>query len=247
MRVPRKDGSGPNAKVTGYASMFDNYVGVTLHRGQFAYAKARFKDAELEGRENFRVFCADAARPDSWNEDLKEAMSTLQAESKFRPDPDTNATLKNEIWILALDCLYHFKPSRFPILKYAAKELKANIMAFDLMLDDDISIWDHILLNIVRWLMGCPQDAFMNLPEYRSEFHVAGYRLDHVEVFDMSEHVFAPLAKFLRRREQELKAIGAGLGKLKAAMWLFEWWASRPVIKGAIVVAKHHERSFDPP
>lgn len=244
MRVPSKDTSG---KVIEYLSMFDNYIGVTINRRQFECAKARFKDAGLEERGTVEVFCADAANPGLWDEDLNNVMGSLDAESKFRPDPDTGRTLKNEVWILALDCLYHFKPSRVPIFTYAAKKLEANIMAFDLILADDVSIIDHQLLKIVGRLMGCSPGAFLSKAEYGCQLNVAGYRLDHCEVHDISEHVFAPLAKFLRRREQQLNAIGLSLGNLKLAMWLFEWWARRSVVRGVVVVAKHHEREYDPP
>lgn len=243
MRVPKRDAS---RNITEHVSMFDNYIGITINRGQFEYAKARFKDAGLV-EDTVNVFCADAANPRSWNEDLKEAIVALDAESNLKPDPNTGVMLKNEVWVLALDCLYHFKPSRVPIFTYAARNLKANIMAFDLVLADNISILDHQLVKVVGWLMGCPPGAFLTKLNYRCQLHMAGYRLDHCEVHDISEHVFAPLAKFLRRRQQELKVIGLSLGKLKVAMWLFEWWARRPVIRGVIVVAKHHERQYGPP
>jgi len=236
MKVPCKD---VDERTTRYKSIFDSYVGITLNWQQFEYAKLRFKYVGLEESEGFKVFCADAANPQSWSNDITDAISSLQPQSKSRLNADTNELLKNEIWVLALDCLYHFKPSRGPIFEYSAKTLNANIMAFDLLLADNISPLNLFLLKAVGRLMDCPPHAFKKRFDYLDQLRIAGY--GHVETYDISEHVFAPLAKFLRRQERDLKTIGLGLGKLKVATWLFEWWASNAVVRGVIVVAKHHD------
>jgi len=237
MKAPCKDADG---RSTRHKSMFDSYVGITLNRQQFEYARLRFKYVGLEESESFKVFCADAANPLSWSNDITDAISSLQPQSKSRLDAHTNELLKNEIWVLALDCLYHFKPSRGPIFDYSAKTLNANIMAFDLLLDDNISPLNLVLLKAVGRLMDCPPHAFKKRLDYLDQLRIAGY--DDVETYDISEHVFAPLAQFLRRQERDLKTIGLSLGKLKVATWLFEWWASNAVVRGVIVVAKRHDR-----
>jgi len=218
--------------------MFDRYVGITLNRQQFEYAKLRFKHAGLEESESFKVFCADAANPQSWSNDIIDALASLQPESSSRLDTDTKV-LKNEIWVLALDCLYHFKPSRMPIFEYSSKTLRANIMAFDLVLHDNISASNLLLLQLIGRLMGCPPRAFLKRYDYLDQLRNVGY--DHAEIWDVSEHVFAPLAKFLRRQQKDLEAIGLGLGKLRFAAWIFEWWAKSQVIKGVIVLAKRRD------
>ncbi|PNP80127.1 hypothetical protein FNYG_06495 [Fusarium nygamai] len=104
------------------------YVGLTLNRAQVRTAWGRihyeidvtgsgqetdtddsgFDTGFVVGVDSFALFCADAAKPETWRDEVAEAVHSL-ADEKYM-----------ERWLLALDCLYYFLPLRKPIFKYMA-------------------------------------------------------------------------------------------------------------------------------
>ncbi|KAF2841815.1 hypothetical protein M501DRAFT_997995 [Patellaria atrata CBS 101060] len=209
------------------------YVGITNNQAQHAYAEQRIQKAcavHPESFESYRLFCADAAKPQSWNKRLmSEVLSLTVKKAAVTPD--------EEVWLLALDTLYHFSPSREPILEFSVSKLKASLMAFDLLLSDSATPTSRLLLSIIARFMGCPAGAFLTEAEYRHMLENVGYKGD-VIIRDISEHCFGPLARFLERREKELAAIGLGIGPFRIAKWLFKWWARSRIVRGVIVIAK---------
>lgn len=212
----------------------DTYVGITRDEKQFHYAEERVRELRdsssfssageyKQNRQKITLFCADAANPEQWNNELKEHL----LESLGRTD---------EPWVLALDTLYHFSPSRWPIISYSCRTLNASFMAFDLCLADHISIPNLFLLRILTKLMGAPWANFVTQDEYREKLVEAGYQ--DITIKDISEHVFAGLATFLKEQDRTLRVIGYGLGPFHLARWMFGWWAQTGIIRGVIVVAK---------
>lgn len=65
--------------------------------------------------------------------------------------------------------------------------------------------------------------TFMTERKYKRMLREIGYKEDSVEVRGISKDCFAPLARFLEEREQDLKGIGLGLGSFMAAKWIFRW------------------------
>lgn len=86
--------------------LIDTYVGITLEPAQAALAKSRVHD-ESSVQISADVFCADASDPTSWSGDLLDSMTEMAASE----DIDTST------WLLALDTMYHFCPSRLPLLR----------------------------------------------------------------------------------------------------------------------------------
>jgi hypothetical protein len=216
--------------------LLNHYIGITLDQEQFKYASDRLRQVN---NPSIQIYCADAANPALWNDRLDSEVKQLAS------NPSLNYILADEhnpvdvdCWVLALDTLYHFSPSRSPILDYARKELNASIMAFDLLLTERTSFISRLLLALVAALMGCPYDTFKTTSEYRAMLISAGYLDKNIEITDVSEHVFRPLVAFLERRESHLEEFGWSLGRLKAAKCLFNWWASNGAVKGAIIVAR---------
>ncbi|TLD24728.1 hypothetical protein E2P81_ATG12064 [Venturia nashicola] len=211
-----------------------SYTGITLNKAQYGHAIIRLANSEV-ACSPAQLFQHDAADPGSWDHpDLLAqiaAMKTLDV-----AEEDKGAAPKN--WILALDSFYHFSPSRIPILKYAHRDLNASVMAFDLLLSDKATLSQRILLSCLAKLMGCPKNAFMREREYRRMLREAGYMLGNVEMRDVSEHCFSPLAEYLERREDDLRGIGWTLGKFRAAKWMFGWWARTGIVRGIIIVAR---------
>lgn len=215
------------------APLFDSYVGLTLAPAQADYARRRV--SELNSSSNrekespttsVKIFCADAANPSSWSEDVKCAVATT-------------ATTPRRTWLLALDTLYHFQPSRKPLLHYAHSNLDASLMAFDLLFSDSASTLDRLLLRLVCLFTGTPFSNFLTRKQYVDMLvNEVGYERERIEVKDISEWVFPGIARYMQRRERELSRYGMGLGKFKGAGKVFGWWGRSGIVRGVVVVAK---------
>ena len=198
------------------------------------------KELNGEGR-NVKIFCADAAQPAKWTDELKEAIKpNLAKQLQANPQKLSLSSLrKQETWILGLDILYYFSPSREPIFNHAYQKLQASIMAFDLIFGEETTLLERICMRIIAIFMGCPMANFMTATEYRRQLLKAGYEEDKVEINDISEFVFQGLADYLNKRDKELEVyFGRGIGPSKVFGWVLRWWARSGIVRGCIVVAK---------
>ncbi|KAK4183717.1 hypothetical protein QBC35DRAFT_525942 [Podospora australis] len=210
------------------------YVGLTLNRTQLETAVRRLPEVKGTGtgykNASIGLFCADAAKPSTWSAELNSAVQVLSDE-KFAAGP-------NERWLLALDCLYHFSPSRQPIMSYASRRLRANFAAFDLTLNKSATPAGVLLAKILGVLMGCPWKAFLKEDEYRDQLVASGYSRDSVIVRDISEHVFPGLVEYLNSQDKALAEHGISLGPgFRLAGGVFGWFASAKAIRAVIIVA----------
>lgn len=214
----------------------DSYIGLTVVPLQFCFASARLLSSSNISGDRVKLFCEDAANPASWSKAAQQAVanaSTMEDDKGLVTTTDHQNT-----WILALDTLYHFLPSRQPIFKHACRELNASIMAFDLFISDTPSIWELALLRIVCSMAATPISNFLTVKEYRSQLVEAGYRSEDIVIRDISNRVFDGMATFIERQDHELKQNGMSIGKYKAAGKVFRWWARSGVVRGCIVVAR---------
>lgn len=143
--------------------------------------------------------------------------------------------------MLALDSLYHFHPSRKPVLSLAAQDLNASVMAFDLLVSESAAWHQRWVLKLVAWLGDCPvRDGgpFLTRARYAEMLVEAGYEGDRVEFHDVTGDVFGPLARYMRRRGDDLEDVGLALGSLNLARLVFDWWARSRVLEAVIVVAR---------
>ena len=233
VQLPLDSPLNPRHQHPSYAPLIDNYVGITLEPPQAALANRRVQDSRAaENRSSdsdsfVQVFCGNAADPTSWSDDLQSATQNFNTS-------DSDA----EKWLLALDTSYHFRPSRLPLLTYACGTLGASFMAFDLLLADDASWVQRLLMRIVCWVLGAPFSNILTKSEYIKMLSKAGYDPSRVEMEDISKHVFAGLADFLKRRVEEAAPYGLKVGKYRGARVVFNWWAKSGVIRGYVVVAR---------
>jgi hypothetical protein len=211
----------------------DTYIGVTLVPEQAAFAQQRIDESRKlnqEAASGFaEVFCADAADPSSWPGDLKDSISDIA---------DTSSDPKVGTWVLALDTMYHYRPSRLPLFQYANSTLNASIMAFDLILGPETSWKQRLFLRLTCWLTRSPYGNFVSQEEYKSLLIKGGYEPSQIEIRDISGHVFPGLVKFLNQRVREGTPFGLNVSKFRAAELLFGWWANTGVIRGVIVTAR---------
>ncbi|OQD67951.1 hypothetical protein PENPOL_c003G08629 [Penicillium polonicum] len=213
----------------------DSYIGITIEPAQAALGSSRIHHTQRESEDFIQadIFCADAAVPSSWTGELKKSITDFEeSANKQNENKDTST------WLLALDTMYHFRPSRLPLLTYAHNTLNASFMAFDLILSNDITWYEMIILRLVCWGTNSPFGNFIPEKEYVELLVTAGYNPAFIQIRDVSQHVFGGLAGFIKRRAEEARPFGIKLGKFRAARFAFGWWAKRRVVKGVIVVAR---------
>ncbi|KAK8073155.1 hypothetical protein PG996_006503 [Apiospora saccharicola] len=228
------------------------YVGITLNYRQYRFAQNRLgpscSSSDKGTKRDVQLFCEDAARTDSWPEGLRSAVSSLNNNNRNNAT-DQNTKKNNtsqqssaeETWVLALDSLYHFHPSRQPVLSLAAQDLNASLMAFDLLVSDSASWHQRWALKLVAWLGDCPVRGggpFLTRAQYAEMLVEAGYDRNKIELHDVTGDVFEPLARYMRRRGGELEDVGLTLGSLNVARLVFGWWARSGVLEAVIVVAR---------
>lgn len=214
-------------------------MGLTLNELQHGVALrrvnrevAKLNQGATSNLASLELFRADAAKPRRWASDIQRAVCALAAEEEA------------ERWLLALDCLYHFSPSRQPIFSFAASELKLNFLAFDLMMNDGAPWGRRQLAKAIGLLMGCPWTAFIGEEAYREQLISCGYTHDSIIFRDISDLVFAGLVSYLTRQEHELKRYGIPLGGgFRVARAVFRWFDRTNVIRGVIVVGKVRRNS----
>ncbi|KAJ6000796.1 hypothetical protein N7481_001205 [Penicillium waksmanii] len=210
----------------------DTYIGVTLVPEQAAFAQQRIVESrkldQVAGAGVAEVFCADAADPSSWSGELKDSMSDMA---------DTSSDPKVGTWVLAVDTMYHYRPSRLPLFQYANSTLNASFMAFDLILGPETSWKQRLFLRLTCWLTRSPYGNFVSQEEYKNLLVQGGYEPSQIEIRDISGHVFPGLVKFLHQRVREGTPLGLNVSKFRAAELLFGWWANTGVIRGVIVTA----------
>ncbi|KAJ5790446.1 uncharacterized protein N7518_007457 [Penicillium psychrosexuale] len=215
----------------------DSYIGITLEPAQAALGSSRIHDMQRKSESSIQadIFCADAAVPSSWTGELKKSITALEDASGNQNENDNEYT---STWLLALDTLYHFRPSRLPLLSYAHDNLNASFMAFDLILSDSITWYESILLRLVCWGTNSPFGNFVCEKEYVELLVTAGYNPASIQIRDISQHTFGGLAGFIKRRVEDARPYGVKLGKFRAASFVFAWWAKRRVVRGVVVVAR---------
>ena len=206
------------------------YVGITLDRDQFGIAQERLDQDPAPENTLVKLYRADAGKADAWSPELAKDVATA-----CQPD---DPKVEHENWILGLDTLYHFQPSKWPVIDYACTQLGASLMAYDLCMADNLSFWHRLVLRIMAFLGHSPFVNWATMEEYRERLIKAGYDPNKIEIIDISEHVFRPLARFMRRREIELKRYGMSIGRFKHGTAMFDWWGRSGVVKGCIIIAR---------
>jgi hypothetical protein len=211
------------------------YIGITLDSTQYQLGTERIfsptSPLNEDAKNATRLFCADAASPKEWNDDIRTA---IEENRSLLGAPE-----KRENWILALDTLYHFLPSRERIFRYAARDLDASIMAFDLLLAEDISPVDKFLLRCASRLLSAPFSNFMTRRNYTRQLVEAGFQYESITISDITPDVFQGLSDFISRQDGALRQIGVtSFARFRWAGRLFRWFATGKVVRACIVIAQ---------
>ncbi|KAL4901763.1 hypothetical protein BDW74DRAFT_181477 [Aspergillus multicolor] len=229
---------------------FEAYIGVTLNGCQADYAAkqlaldAEIRDEKKETQEN-HIYCADAADPASWpdslHEILKQRLNTheerkslcVQSQPYSRPRP-------RSLWLLALDTLYHFSPLCIPLLTHASS-LDASLMATDIILADNISLLDRIMLRFVFSSLRVPACNLLTRAEYFRMLGRCGYDEARIEMLDITEHCFEGFDAFTKAHMQRWESMGGSRVISRPVRMMgavMGWWARRGTVREVIVVAR---------
>lgn len=156
----------------------------------------------------------------------------------FRAHQTNDGAEHLETWILGLDTFYHFQPSRWPVIDYASKSLGASLMAFDLCIAENLTMWQRMVIWMLATFGQSPLANWVTISEYRDRLVDAGYAKENIEIHDISEYVFGPLYGFMKRRETELEQHGLSIGRFRYAAKMFGWWHKTGAVRGCIVIAR---------
>lgn len=178
----------------------------------------------------FEIYCADARRPASWTLEIRNAVSLACQINDEKGDHGN--------WLLGLDTLIHFQPTRWPVIENANRKLGASFVAYDLCIAENLSVGQRIILRLMAFFGQSPFANWVTIQEYRERLVVAGYERERIEIRDISEHIFGPLAGFLRKREVGLEQHSLSIGRFRYAAGMFTWWGRTGVVRGCIIVAR---------
>ncbi|OJD15444.1 hypothetical protein AJ78_04285 [Emergomyces pasteurianus Ep9510] len=252
--------------------LFQHYIGITIEKMQCGFARSRVAEAATRNRNDpvnkdgpsemwgkkqdqsiggtVELFCADAAKPYAWSEEIQRSISTAFGEGKYAEEErGLGGNPAEERYVLGLDTLYHFSPSREELFEYSHSTLQATLLAFDLFLPAkprSSSPFDNVKRSLNTFALRCltpalsaPFSNFVTIAEYKRLLEKAGYGLDDITIEDITDDVFPGLAKFFEKRIQEMTALGLeGFTKWRISGWLFRWLASGQVLRAGVVVAR---------
>ncbi|EFQ99095.1 hypothetical protein MGYG_02109 [Nannizzia gypsea CBS 118893] len=224
--------------------IFDEYIGITLDKVQHGFAQSRLQQKVMQKKQqessteipNIALFCADGAQPSTWSEELKQTVFNAFSRDDYNDDM--------ERYVMGLDTLYHFHPSRREIFEHTHSTLHANLLAFDLFLAPPNSSGlkrtiNTLFLRLLTPALGAPFGNFVSSAAYRNMLEKAGYKTENIIIQDITDHVFTGLATFLEKRCQDMAKMGlGGYTKWQVAGWLFRWLSNGGILRAGIIVAK---------
>ncbi|KLJ11311.1 hypothetical protein EMPG_13419 [Blastomyces silverae] len=254
--------------------LFQHYIGITLEKMQCAFAQSRVAEAARNCNTSadkdsgssqdwgnrrkqpiggtVELFCGDAAKPHAWSEEIQRSISNAFRKGEYAEEgerDDGGEKPAEERYVLGLDTLYHFSPSRQELFEYSYSTLEATILAFDLFLppkSHSSSPLETVKRSLNTFALRCltpalsaPFSNFVTIAEYKGLLEKAGYAPEDITIEDITEDVFPGLAKFFEKRIQEMSALGLkGFTKWRVSGWLFRWLAGGQVLRAGVVVAK---------
>jgi hypothetical protein len=173
---------------------------------------------------NHHIFQADAANPESWRDEIRDSIRSLQ-------NP----------WLVALDTLVDFRPSRKPILSYARQELGASVAITDHLKKENVSALDRIKLWASFRLLDTPLDNVLTKTQYVELLIECGYKKENISIIPYTEHVYAPYSRFVSeqgRRWQDMGGSKWDYMDFSLAGFVTGWWARSGLVEACFIVAK---------
>ncbi|KAK9382503.1 uncharacterized protein V2V93DRAFT_390183 [Kockiozyma suomiensis] len=233
-------GCGDQALV--YAPLVKKYIGVTSLAEHASLAHDKLEKKEMLDKAS--VYALDCSSPNerTWPTALLNSVVLDGSVNK----------------IIALDCLYHFSPSRENFLHFASASLEAayerlrnedqsgcqvSFVAEDMLLASrPLPIIKMLGLRIICSLSQSPLLNFKTADEYRSMLQDSGFGSSRgwtIEMQDISDRVFPGLADFLDERGSARDGIGRWLRFERFTYFgkVVRWWYEQHVIRAFIISA----------
>lgn len=212
-----------------YADMCTQWVGLTFSPIQVHIADTRLQETQksLQTNSKYQVFVADAAKPDSWNSEIQDAVRSSSSDS----NP----------WLVALDALVDFQPSRKGILSYALNELGASVAITDHLKKEDMTGLDRAKTWASFRLLDTPLDSILTRRQYVELLVECGFKRENISIIPYTEHVYAPYSQFIDqqgRRWQEMGGSKWDYMDFTLAGWVTGWWARSGLVEACMIVAR---------
>ncbi|KAK9429884.1 hypothetical protein V1505DRAFT_372910 [Lipomyces doorenjongii] len=220
-----------------YSRLVSKYIGITSLQAHSDLAYTALKKRGLLG--NTRILTLDASDPlTTWPMDVLN--STIV-------DGRVNK-------ILALDCLYHFQPSRKKFFKFVNGALECAFenrrqsgdggevcfAAEDLLAGRELNFSQWLRLRVICALARTPFKNFISIQDYMTLLEDSGFTRErgwNVQFEDISDHVFPGLTNFIEIRGSGRDAIGKYLRFERFSVFakVLRWWQDDGVVKAYIV------------
>ncbi|KAL2819009.1 hypothetical protein BDW59DRAFT_174997 [Aspergillus cavernicola] len=202
------------------------WVGLTISPIQVQIAETRLLKAQEspQTESKYRIFTADAARPDTWSSEVQDSIRSL-----------------SNPWLVALDTLVDFRPSREAILSYARQDLGASVAITDHLRKEDMGILDRLKLYASFRLLDTPLNHVLTRKQYIDLLVKCGYKRENISFIPYSEHVYAPYSRFISQQGQRWQEMGGSKWDymdFSLAGFVTGWWARSELVEACIIVAR---------
>lgn len=202
----------------------DGYIGLTLSTLQAHIAADRVR--QVQGGENpkYNVFHADAAKPNTWGSGIHSSLKTLE-----RP------------WLMAIDCLFHFEPSRKPLFEFAANKLGASFALTDHVKRENLTWLERLKLHFAYGLLDTPLNNVLTRRQYVELLVSCGYEEKNITIIPTTEFVLKPYSNFIQEQGQRWQDLGGGKSDymdFRLVGAVSSWLAKSGLVDSCIIVAR---------
>ncbi|KAK9330003.1 hypothetical protein V1520DRAFT_341635 [Lipomyces starkeyi] len=223
-----------------YSRLVSKYIGITSLQAHCDLAYTALKNRGLLA--NARILALDASDPlTTWP---TEILNTTIVDGRVNK-------------ILALDCLYHFQPSRKKFFKFVNGALECAFekrmqsgdggevcfAAEDLLVGRELNFSQWLRLRVICALARTPFKNFISIQEYMRLLEDSGFTRErgwNVQFEDISGHVFPGLTNFIETRGSGRDGIGKYLRFERFTVFgkVVRWWQEDGVVKAYIVTVQ---------
>ena len=213
-----------------YADQCTQWVGLMISPVQVHIADTRLQETQKllpKMDSKYRIFTADAAKPKSWSSEIQDSVRSSSSDS--------------DLWLVALDTLVDFRPSRKEVLSYARNELGASVAITDHLKKEDMTGLDSAKTWASFQLLDTPLNSILTRRQYIELLVECGFKRENISIVPYTEHVYAPYSRFIEqqgRRWQEMGGSNCDYMDFTLAGWVTGWWARSGLVEACMIVAR---------
>ncbi|PKY03269.1 hypothetical protein P168DRAFT_298071 [Aspergillus campestris IBT 28561] len=211
-----------------YQDKCTHWVGLTLSSLQVKMAEDRLREDTVlshgKTKTKCQIFQADAAQPNTWNAEINDAVRSL-------PNP----------WLVSLDALCDFRPSRKPILTFARQELGVSVAVTEHLKKENMSTLDTLKTWASFRLLDTSWDRVLTRQQYIDTLVECGYKRENISIVSYSEHAYAQYSRFVSQQGRKWQEMGGSKWDymdFSIAGFVTNWWARSGLVEACIIVAR---------